>query len=256
MKKIMNQKLTHSLFSIRSIGIATYIGGPIAGGWLIALNFNRLDKKKKRNEILCYSIAFTVLLFLAIFLIPEDLISKVPNFMIPAIYTPIFTFYAHRLQGEDINSHLENDGKKGSGWAVFGISLSSLLATLTIVFGLGYFLLPTTEPYEFEGNIYNYGEQSHVIYHNDVTPEILKGCGDYLLSVDYFSTNYQGIIQVHREGETHHLYLTFSKDHWSDEQFMEYTGFLKKGLQEEVFMKEIDLTLTDEDALDVYRKSI
>jgi hypothetical protein len=252
----MNEKLTHSLFSIKSIGIATYIGGPIAGGWLIALNFNRLDKKNKRNEILCYSIAFTILLFLAIIIIPDDIISKVPNFLIPAIYTPIFTFYAHKLQGEDIKSHLENDGKKGSGWAVFGISLGSLLATLALIFGMGVFLLPTTEPYEFEGNIYNYGEQSHVIYHNDVTPKILEGCGDYLLSVEYFSTNYQGIIQVHREGDTHHVYLTFPKDYWSDEQFLEFVSFLKKGLQEEVFMSEIALTLTDEDALDVYRKNI
>lgn len=252
----MTKETSKSLFTIKSIGIATYLAGPVAGGWLIAVNFNRLNKKAKRNEILCYSIAFTILLIALAFMVPEGLINHIPKFLIPAIYTPLLTFYAHKFQGESIKDHVEKGGVKGSGWAVFGISLTSFAAFMVLVFGLGFFLSPSIEPYEFEGEIYHYGEQAHLIYHNDVDSEVLTSCGDFLLSAEYLRTSYQGIIQVHREGDKHHVYLTFSKDYWNNDDFLEFAGLLKKGLQEVVFKKEIELTLTDEDYLEVYRKKI
>ena len=39
--------MKNKYFSIRAISVATYLGGPLAGGILISLNFNRFQQKDK-----------------------------------------------------------------------------------------------------------------------------------------------------------------------------------------------------------------
>lgn len=245
-----------ALFSIKAIGVATYLGGPIAGGWLIALNYNRLNNAAKRNQILCYTLIFTIALFATLMIIPEKIMDYVPNYLIPTIYTPLFALYAQKFQGADIRAHQENGAKKGSAWTVFNITLCSLLCTFALIIGMVLIMEPHVEPYEFEGTVYHYGEQSHVIYHNEVDLELLNKCGDFLLATDYFHGEYQGIMQVHRDNDRHHVYLTFSKDYWGDQEFLGYVQFLKSGLEDTVFDKPIYLTITDEDYNDVYKKEI
>jgi hypothetical protein len=38
---------SHTLFDSTSIGIATFLGSPVAGAWLMALNYHRLGKRNQ-----------------------------------------------------------------------------------------------------------------------------------------------------------------------------------------------------------------
>ncbi|MFT7158343.1 MAG: hypothetical protein ACI8Q1_003374 [Parvicella sp.] len=92
-----NEKMTEQenntkdlrFYSQTAIGMATFIGGPIAAGYLIRENYLSLDQPDKGKKSLIIGIISTVLLFTGIFIIPESIMDKVPNQILPAVYTGI-----------------------------------------------------------------------------------------------------------------------------------------------------------------------
>ncbi|MBI5540200.1 MAG: hypothetical protein HY951_09100 [Bacteroidia bacterium] len=109
------------LYSNRAIGIATYFGGPIAAGILVRRNFINLGNAKYGKYSLYIGILSTILLFIGLFSIPEDIINQIPNVVIPVIYTAIIFAIVNRLQGKDLKKHKENKGEFYSAWKAFGI---------------------------------------------------------------------------------------------------------------------------------------
>lgn len=78
----MNNKDTLKLYSQNAISVATFFGGPLAAGFLARQNFISLGKKESAKNSLIIGIVSTVLLFAAIFSVPDELINKVPRFVI------------------------------------------------------------------------------------------------------------------------------------------------------------------------------
>ena len=85
----INKKETVELYSQRAISIATYFGGPLAAGILARQNFINIGKDQLGKNALIVSIISTVLLFAGIFSVSEEIMDKVPNALIPLIYTGI-----------------------------------------------------------------------------------------------------------------------------------------------------------------------
>lgn len=129
------------LYSQKAIGLATFIGGPIAAGYLIRENYLSLDKPDEGKNALLISIVATVLLFTGIFMIPESIMDKVPNQIIPMIYTGIIYLIVEKIQGELLNKHKENEYAFYSRWNAAGIGLISLVILLSGIFGYLYFSL-------------------------------------------------------------------------------------------------------------------
>ncbi len=140
------------LYTQRSIGIATYIGGPIAAGWLIRENFRRLGKDEYGKHALFISVIATILIFTAIFSIPEAVIDKIPNYLIPLVYTGIIYVIVEKLQGKDINLHKENNGEFYSGWKAAGVGLINMVIYIVVLLGYVFY-----SPSSFDVNKYNEG---------------------------------------------------------------------------------------------------
>lgn len=154
-------------YSQKSIGIATFIGGPLAAGYLIRENYLSLGKPDEGKKSLIIGIISTILLFSGIFMIPESIIEKVPNQILPAIYTGIIYLIVEKIHGSILNQHKENENEFYSGWKAAGIGFISLVILLIGI--LSYvFLSPDGEEYE-KYNIeitefYNNEEESLVFY--------------------------------------------------------------------------------------------
>jgi len=134
-------------YSQRAIGIATFIGGPLAAGYLIRENYLSLDKPDEGRKSLIIGIVSTILLFTGIFMIPESIIDKVPNQILPAIYTLIIYLIVENIHGSILNEHKENENEFYSGWKAAGVGLVSLL--FMGIGMLGYaFLSPEGEAYD------------------------------------------------------------------------------------------------------------
>lgn len=95
------------LYSKKAIGIATFIGGPLAAGYMMRQNYINLNNFRDGNRALTIGIVTTILLFAALFALPEEIMNKIPNYILPAIYTGIVYLIVERLQGFALNQHEE-----------------------------------------------------------------------------------------------------------------------------------------------------
>lgn len=114
-------------YSQRAISITTYFGGPLAAGILIRENYKSLGKNKQGINALIIGIVATILLFIGIFSIPENIIDKVPSALIPLIYTGIIYLIVEKIQGNELKSHKKNNGEFYSGWKAAVIGAISML---------------------------------------------------------------------------------------------------------------------------------
>lgn len=126
------------LYSQRAIGIATYLGGPLAAGILVRKNFINLGKDKQGLNSLLLGMMSTVILFAGIFSIPDDVIDKVPNSLIPLIYTGIVYLIVESIQGKDLKEFKKNNGTFYSGWNAAGIGLLSGILLAIGLFGYAF----------------------------------------------------------------------------------------------------------------------
>ncbi len=122
------------LYTIGWVTLATYIGGPLAGCYLMSENFKNLGNKDLAERMFKIGIMSTILLFGGIAFIPESILDKIPNEIIPFTYTTIIYLYIRKFQGKSIKEHIENGGLKYSGWKVIGISISSVIVSLLYLF--------------------------------------------------------------------------------------------------------------------------
>ncbi|WP_282042686.1 hypothetical protein [Winogradskyella flava] len=134
MTEIENTTENIKLYSSKAIGGATFLGGPLAAGYMISENFKALDKPDNGRKSLIMGIATTIVLFGGMAMLPERIIDKIPRQLIPLIYTGIIWGIVEWTQGDVLKAHKENGNSFFSGWKAAAIGLISL-----IIIGIGIF---------------------------------------------------------------------------------------------------------------------
>ncbi|MEL6556905.1 MAG: hypothetical protein AAFQ94_01895 [Bacteroidota bacterium] len=134
------------LFSSKAINIATFLGGPLAASILMRRNFINLGNEKAGLMSVIIGMLTTMVIIIALILIPESTINKVPSFIIPAIYTAIVMLLVERTQGEALKRQKEIEGGFYSGWKAAGLGLLGAVIYLGAI--LGVVLLAPLDPSE------------------------------------------------------------------------------------------------------------
>ena len=127
------------LYSQRAIAIATYFGGPLAAGILIRKNSLNLGREKEGLVALIIGIVSTILLFWGIFQIPEPIMDKIPNVLIPAIYTGIIYLIVEKIHGQILKKHKEEKNEFYSIWKATGIGLICAVVLFGGIFAYSYY---------------------------------------------------------------------------------------------------------------------
>ena len=127
------KKSVSPLYKTSGIGVATFFGSTLAGGFLMYLNYKRLGLYDKATKCIVISIFATIAIFGVVYLIPEDI--KVPNiaFTIPQVIAMVQI--AKSQQESLINEHISAGGTMSSNWKAFGISVLIMLAIIALVTG-------------------------------------------------------------------------------------------------------------------------
>lgn len=145
---------TKKLFSQRAIAIATYFGGPAAAGYIVKKNYEAYDQLEKGKRAFVIGIIFTILIFAGIFSIPENIIDKIPNPVIPAIYTGIIYLIVGKIQGQWLKEHKESGGEFYSAWKATGIGAIFMLILLAMIAGTAFIVGDFSKP-EFDATTYD-----------------------------------------------------------------------------------------------------
>lgn len=126
------------IYTNKSISLATFLGGPIAAGFLIAKNFKVFGNDRAARKSISIGINSTFILFIGLFFLPEHIVDRIPQPIIPAAYTSIIYFIVEKLQGQKIKDFIEEGGKKASGWSAAGYGFLGLLIIAMLTFILTF----------------------------------------------------------------------------------------------------------------------
>lgn len=129
---------TFKLYSQKAISIATFLGSPLVAGILARQNFINLGQKRLGKIALILGILSTILLFAGILLLPESVLDKIPNALIPLFYTGIIYLAIDEYQGTAIDEHKENNKPFYSVWRAAGIGVIGALIIVGGIFGYNY----------------------------------------------------------------------------------------------------------------------
>lgn len=122
----------YKLYDLPAIALAAYLGGPLAAGILLYKNYENLNNPSHARLVLTLGIIFTLLLACLVF-IPQNIISKVPNVVIPGIYTGAIYLLAAKYLGPALQEHKAKQGALYSRWLAAGISIICLIVLLGII---------------------------------------------------------------------------------------------------------------------------
>ncbi len=141
------------LASSNQVYTAAFLGGPLAGGWLLFQNLKLIGRIQQSKLVLFGTfIALLVITIVGLFL-P----SNFPNYIIPVVIAFIFkTLYEHIFQS-NFKQHIANNGTKTSWWKVLGTCIVSLVLTFIFIFS-AVFILPIHQnnKVEFGQNVIYY----------------------------------------------------------------------------------------------------
>lgn len=146
----MSPSSDQKLYNTTAVGVATYLGGPLAAGVMVRNNFLKFGQPKQAKQALWAGLGLTIVVFSLIAMMPPGLMEKIPNYLIPGIYTAGIVAWVRAQMGERLAAHESQNGEFYSGWKTFGVGLLGLVTTLII--GLSIIMLapPTSGEVKLE----------------------------------------------------------------------------------------------------------
>lgn len=131
----------YKLYSQAAIALAAFFGAPFAASILIQRNCINLGNERQGLMALIIGIVSTALIFIGIFSMPEHLIDKIPNFLIPAVYTTAIYFIVEKIQGVEIKQHKNEGNNFYSLWRAVGIGSVCLVGIIAVILAW-FFIIP------------------------------------------------------------------------------------------------------------------
>lgn len=116
------------LYKVSGIGLATFIGSALAGGWLMARNYRALGEHDKARRALVYSLLGTLAMMLLALALPDGVPAL--SFTLPQLGA--LMYFARRYQGDRIAQY-EAASRACSNWRAFGIGLLVMAMLLFVI---------------------------------------------------------------------------------------------------------------------------
>jgi hypothetical protein len=119
----------HPIYSAGRITLATLIGGPLGGSWLMALNYKRFAEPRNARMAIALGVlgtAAAIALWLA-----------VGGAELWLVIAPVIAvgLLALLLQGTAYDQHVAVGGSRGSSWRAVGVGAVSLVVYLAVILG-------------------------------------------------------------------------------------------------------------------------
>ena len=133
-------KSAKRIYTNRAIGVATYLGGPLVAGYLIAENFKSFNETDKAKKTWIYTIIGTIIIFGGLFSIPDDILESIPIYGMPLIYTAIAYGFVKHYQDKNISAFIALGGQPFGWGRTIIISLIGCAITVASIFNFTFLL--------------------------------------------------------------------------------------------------------------------
>jgi len=227
-----------ALFSKAAILAATFVGGPLVTGILVASNLYQFNKKAKALRAIIAGFLGSLILFLAIFLIPQTARNGFVYMIIPFIYTTVVFIFLEFFHQDELVQHKQEGGyfRRFGQAALYGIS--------GLVFSMVVILL------HFSANQdvlipHRIGNNDYFIMHSETIPtEDLQKLETFLKDQEYFTESQNRAAFLELKGE-YEVRLIQDESLWHDPDTQIDLRIFELLLNQTGFRKKIHLKITD-----------
>jgi len=232
----------YTLHDPLTVGIATFLGSPLAGVGIIALNYKRLGEKRKAWLTILIGVMATAVLLTIAMLLPEG--PWATGLGIGALMATVKT--ARALQGPALEDHTQRGGRIGSRWMAAGMGLLGIL-----VVGLGVVVWAVLSP-ALPGTRVVIGQKDEIFYSGAATETDARSLGKALIDAHFFVD--RGVsVQLVKDDKGTTIGLVVQDGIWNDEKSIRYMRMLIREIAPSVGGMPIKLRLLD-DAGDVKKE--
>jgi hypothetical protein len=162
------------LHPVRGVVWAAVLGGPLAAGIVLAINYARMRRRTAAWWVGIMGVAATLVFFAAGFVAPD-----VPNSIFLLVQLVGVYMLANALQGNRIRSHSRQRGEIASAWQAVGIGAVCGVVLLVLIFGVVYALEASP------GTVVRFGDDE-IYYLGDATEEDARKLGEFLKEAGFF----------------------------------------------------------------------
>lgn len=220
------QEEKSKVYSEQSIAAGAFIGGPLAGAYLLGYNFKVFGEQRKFIVTWVISSVYLILLLISIFTLP--FLEKIPNFYFTAVLTGAFYVAAQFYQAENIKTHLSEEGELHSWLRAIGVS-----TIFALVFGSAVvvWVFWGDSVFDFPSQAINtqvvskeYGELNHEItYHSgNVLEDEVDDIANGLLFSNYFNNDQKSYAYLDKENRKYLIYIALIPDAYLDSEVSNY----------------------------------
>lgn len=133
---IFPDKPANKLHTENAIRVATFLGGPLVAGYLIADNYKQLGETDKVKITWLISVVATIAVFVIAYFLP----AKTPRPLLPIAYSLGVYYLVQNLQGPKIKTHIAAGGQMYSIWNAVVAGIIGLIIIVAIIVAAFYFL--------------------------------------------------------------------------------------------------------------------
>lgn len=166
----------YKLYDANAVTLATFLGTPVMGGALMAVNYQRLGHRGKAAAVLVAAVLITAFAILVGWNIPQGASAPIALALMFAM-----KYSARALQGAAIKKHLEEGGKLGSKGLPAGLALGFSAALFGVIF-----LIVTQQLKAETGPSLHFGANDEVYYAGAATRDEAQALGNALKESGYF----------------------------------------------------------------------
>jgi hypothetical protein len=220
---VVASKSNDKIYSTTSVYAATFLGGPLVAGYMLANNFKTFGQRTKAAATWFYTLA----ILSALILIPDS--DKIPNYLIPTVYLGITAFIIRRYQKERILSFQRAGGQVYKGSKPALITIGSLLLTISLLIAHDYLYQTFVNTQEFK----IYGKTNNEIFYfkKEILTSQVDQVADLLTKINYFDDVETNNILINKVDSTYEIHVNIQDGFQNNPEAIKQYSLLRQALQ-------------------------
>lgn len=236
------------IYTKKSIGIATFFGGPIVTGYMISKNFVAFGEMGKSKTAFKNGVFGSVLFFTILLAIPEKYMNLLPSSLystlFPALYIAFGILWMDKIQGNLIKNHIDQGGGTYSAWQSSKVGLIGMLVTIAVIFSISMFSTFITP--EMSGEKVDYIDNKNRVYFENVNRNEVDEIIYELISKNFFAQNYDFYFKIEGTENGYKFLFPATDEYWESPELLGYYTSHKSFLERKFPNKDIKFTLFQE----------
>ncbi|MFC6097633.1 hypothetical protein ACFPVY_13330 [Flavobacterium qiangtangense] len=208
-ESIFKEIPAHKIYSDKLIWVGTFLGGPLVAGYFISENYKAFGEQQNVNRTWLATIMASTVIFLIIFLIPENI--NIPNFLFPLTYTAIVVAIVKKLQGEKMDTHIQLGGLFFGWGRTILASIIGLIVTFVGIFIIAFSIDYIQQP---DNVVKQYGTLNHEIHYDpfNISEKDIDNIASAFTRANYFDRDFAKFVYAKKENNEYKLSLSITND--------------------------------------------